>query len=322
MNTTPRQLDRIEPIHRIDRIERGHPLPSGTDSGTPAGAGTRPLAGVLAALSAGIAAVSLAGPVGLDLMRYRTSATTLNQLLGSDAAALLVVAPLGLLTAVLAWRGQRAAPFLAAGVGVFALYTYAQIVIGQEYLRLPGNVERFFPLLLAVFVLAEATVVLALRAAREHVPPPAPRLERTAAVVLLLVAAFLVFGQHLRPMLTAWQDPAALTEYASSPTPFWMVKLMDLGIVVPAAVATAVGLLRRARWARTAMYTMLTGYTCLAVSVAAMGVVMNVNGDPDASAALAGGFAAFALAFVVLTALLYRPLLARRSGPSPADPVG
>jgi hypothetical protein len=60
--------------------------------------------------------------------------------------------------------------------------------------------------------------------------------------VLLLVAAFLVFGQHLRPMIIAWRDPASLTEYASSPTPFWMVKLMDLGIIVPAAVLTAIGL--------------------------------------------------------------------------------
>jgi hypothetical protein len=29
------------------------------------------------------------------------------------------------------------------GVSVYVLYTYAQVIIGQEYLRLPGNVERF-----------------------------------------------------------------------------------------------------------------------------------------------------------------------------------
>ena len=264
----------------------------------------------LVVLAVGIATTSVLGPVGLGLMRYRTSPTTLNQLLGSDAASLFVVAPLTLVAAGLTARRHPVGPLLALGVGVYALYIYAQIIIGQEYLRLPGNVERFFPLLLAVFLVAEAVVVLAWRLA-PPTPRPTPRLERTAAVVLLLVAVFLVFGQHLRPMLTAWRDPTALTEYASSPTPFWMVKLMDLGIIVPAAVATAVGLLKGATWARRAMYVLFTGYTCLAIAVAAMGLVMYANADPDASLGLAGGFLAFAVAFVTLTVFLYRPFVGR-----------
>ncbi|MFG2058595.1 hypothetical protein ACGFI9_31680 [Micromonospora sp. NPDC048930] len=207
----------------------------------------RLLAAALTATAGAIAAASLLGPLGLDLMRYRTSATTLNQLLGSDAAALLAVAPLALAAAVLALRRHPAAPLLATGIGGYALYTYAQVVIGQEYLRLPGNVERFFPLLLTIFLLAEALVVLGWRSIPARLPAPSARLERAASLALLAVAVFLVFGQHLRPMLLAWQDPARLTEYASSPTPFWMVKLMDLGIVVPAAVAAGVGLLRAPR---------------------------------------------------------------------------
>ena len=46
-----------------------------------------------------------------------------------------------------------------------------------------------------------------------------------------------------------------------------------------------------AAWARRAMYAMLTGYTCLAIAVAAMGVVMYANDDPDASLRPAGGSA-------------------------------
>lgn len=55
------------------------------------------------------------------------------------------------------------------------------------------------------------------------------------------------------------------------------------------------------------MYALLTGYSCIAVSVAAMAVVMIVNGDPDASPALVVGFGLFALVFVTLTTALYRP---------------
>jgi hypothetical protein len=63
-----------------------------------------------------------------------------------------------------------------------------------------------------VFLLAEATAVLAWLAVPADLPTPPRRLERTAGVVLLAVAVFLVAGQHLRPMLLAWTQPSALDD--------------------------------------------------------------------------------------------------------------
>ncbi len=275
------------------------------------------LSAAVAVLGVLIAVTSVAGPLLWGVMRYRTSPTTLNQLLGGDAAALFVIAPLAGLASVLVSRRHAAGTLLASGIGVFALYTYTQVIVGQEYLRLPGNVEAFFPLLLAVFVLAGATVVIAWRAMPTRIPALPRRLERIAGGVLLALAVFLVAGRHLRPLLLAWSDPTSLTEYASSPTPFWLVKLMDLGIIVPIATATGVGLLRRAAWARRVMYPLLTAYTLLGVSVTAMGLVMNLHGDPDASLAMTGGFAAFTAVFAALTVALYRPLFARSEQTTP-----
>jgi hypothetical protein len=116
-------------------------------------------------------------------------------------------------------------------------------------------------------------------------------------------------------MLTAWHEPAGLPEYASSPTPFWLVKLMDLGLVVPAALTTAVGLWRHRGWAARAAHVVFTAYTCVGLSVACMALVMLAHGDPDASPAMAAGFGLFALAFVALTVALYRPLFATRRRP-------
>ena len=262
------------------------------------------LAGVLALLAVTTAASAILGPLVLGLLRYRTSPTTLTQLEGSDAAVLFVVVPATILTALLAARRHPAAPPLAAGIAVFTLYTYAQVIVGQEYLRLPGNVERFFPLLLAVFVLAEAVLVLGWRSLPDEPPALGRRLRRIAALALFLVAVFLVLGLHLRTMVLAWQDPGRMTEYVSSPTPFWLVKLMDLGIIVPAALVLGVGLWRNRAWATRPAYVLLTGYTGLAVSVGAMALLMNVRHDPDASLGLAVGFGAFALVFVLLLARL------------------
>lgn len=276
--------------------------------------GRGPLVVLLLLLSAGLVSAPLLGPLVLELMQYRTSPTTLNQLLGSDAAAMFVIAPLCLVAAWLVRRRSLAGPPLAAGIGVYAVYTYAQVIVGQEYLRLPGNVEQFFLLLLAIFVVAEGTLVLAWHLLPEDLPLPSRPFERVTAWVLLAVSAFLVLGLHLPTMITAWTDPGSITEYASAPTPFWLVKLMDLGVVVPVAIAVAVGLLRGHPWARRLVYPLLTGYTCLSVSVFSMAVVMLVDDDPDSSLGLALGFGAFTAALTVLTVGLYRPLL------SPSDP--
>jgi succinate dehydrogenase/fumarate reductase cytochrome b subunit len=266
------------------------------------------LAAVAALLGPAIVVAVLLGPIGVDHLVYRTSDTTLNQLLGSDLAALLVAAPLALAAAALVWRAHPAGPLLATGVGGYAVYTYAQVIVGQEYFRLPGNVERFFPLLLAIFVLGETMVVLGWRHSRSHLPMPTRRLERLTGWVLVLVAVFLVIGLHLPTMLTAWSDPSSMTEYASAPTPFWLVKLMDLGIVVPAALLIGVGLLRHTPWARRAAYPFLAAYAVLSTSVLSMALVMLTNGDPDASLGLAAGFAVFSGALLALGAAWYRPL--------------
>jgi hypothetical protein len=132
-----------------------------------------------------------------------------------------------------------------------------------------------------------------------------------AGIVLLGVAAFLVL-QHLPSFADALRDRPARVEYVSSPTPFWLVKLMDLDLVLPAALTAGIGLLRGRDWARTAGYTIVGAYTLLGASVTGMGITMLVHHDPDASVPVTAGFALFALGFAALCAVLYRPLF----GPS------
>src|SRR5690606_27080981 len=227
-------------------------------------------------------------PLVTDVIRHRTSPTTLNQVVGGDLAGLVVVAPVALLAGLLVLRGHPAGPPLALAPAVWAVYMYAQLVVGQEHLDLPGNVERFFGLYLALFVAGEVVAVLAWRdvaADTAALPTVSRRLERTTGVVLLVIAAFLVVGLHAPTLPDALSDQPTAVQYTSSPTPFWLVKLMDLGIVVPAAVAIGVGLLRRATWARTATFAILGGYTLLSAAVWGMAAVMLANDDPDATLA-------------------------------------
>lgn len=274
------------------------------------------LALLLVLLGLGIATASILGPLGTGALAYRTSDTTLNQIIGGDLAGLAVVAPCALVAAVLVRRRHPLGPVVAIAPGLWAVYMYLQLVVGQEYLQLPGNNERFFPLLLALFVLGQGVAVLSWRvASTAPVPTFGARLERTTGVVLLVLATFLVLGLHLPTLLDAMGDAPARLEYVSSPTAFWVVKVMDLGIVVPAALVIGVGLIRHAAWARRPAVALLGTYTLLSTAVTGMAVVMLANGDPDGTVVNVVSFGLFTL--------LIGGLAARVLGPSqrPTGPV-
>jgi hypothetical protein len=225
-----------------------------------------------------------------------------------------VVAPLAVVAGILVLRGRPGGPVLALAPSVFVVYTYAQLIVGEEYLRLPGNNERYFPLLLGGFILAGGIAVAVWRGLDPAtLPTVSSRLGRTYAVVLAVVAAYLVAGLHLPSLVDALRDVPTRTEYVSSPTPFWLVKLMDLGIVAPVAAVTAVGMWRRSARALATAYAVVGGFTLLAASVTGMAVTMYRRGDPDASLPTVVVFAAFTLTFAGLAATLYRPLVIRRA---------
>jgi len=249
------------------------------------------------------------GPLVLDVIHFRTTASGLNQVRGGDLAALVVVAPVCMAVGRLAWRGHPAAPVLALAPGMFAMYMYSQLILGNEYLHLPGNVERFFPLLLAMFVLAAAIVLHCWGLTQpEGLPVSSRRLERGSGILLVVIAAFVVVGIHLPGLVDALRDHPSGEAYLAMPTTFWVVKFYDLGLVVPAALTVGVGLLRRRQWARKPAYAILGGYILLGWSVAGMAWRMLLNGDPDASLVQGIVMTGLAGAGAVFAYFLYRPL--------------
>ena len=125
---------------------------------------------ILARLSANV----LLGPLGVGLLVWRVSANGLNQTYGADAASLLLVVPATLAAAWL-WRvGHRLAAPLALGVGLATLYYAIAETLGGDYLRYPGNNERFFLLFLALIILSWTIAVRAWSALDASMPRPGP----------------------------------------------------------------------------------------------------------------------------------------------------
>jgi hypothetical protein len=280
-----------------------------TSDGPPTDDGRRTLALGFVALAALITTYVALGPLLSERIRFSTSASGLNQIRGGDLAALCVVVPACLAVAWLIRRGHPAGPVLGLAPATFAMYTYSQLALGNEYLDRPGNLERWFLLLLALFVLAAALAVTCWATSpASSLPPTSRRLERGSGVLLLVMAFFVVVGLHLPSFVDALRSPAEGAAYLATPNTFWVVKFYDLGIVVPAAVAVGVGLLRRRAWARKPAYAILGGYVLLAWSVAGMTWTMAANDDPDASLVISLVMTALAGAGTVFAFFLYRPL--------------
>lgn len=275
--------------------------------------GDRVLGAIMFALAAGIALLSILGPLGSGVLEYHVAADVENQVIGGDAAALALVVPASVLAGILAWQGRGSGAVLALAPTAFAVYLYTQLAIGGDFASRSGNSERFFLLFLLVFLLATAGLVLAWhRASSLRLPDLAPGARRAVTAVLLGVAFFLVVGLHLRGIVALTSGPPYGLEYAQSPAVFLVVKWMDLGLVVPLALITALGVWRRADWSGLLAVAVIGWGALLGSAVAAMAAVMVVNGDPAASIPLTAGFLILAAALLTLAAWLLTPVIRQR----------
>ena len=198
------------------------------------------------------------GPLGFKAIRYHVSTSMMNQLIGLDLVTLLVVAPLAFLVGLLALRRHPSAPVLAIAPGLFTAYILPQYIVGPDYVHLPGNNQRFFLLHLSLFVLGVAVALIGWTTINDdELPDVSDREAFLASRVLFVGALFLVVGLHLPGVIDALSAVPTNAAYLDSPTAFYLVKLMDLGLIVPASIAVGVALTRRSRWAEKIMYPLI-----------------------------------------------------------------
>jgi hypothetical protein len=265
---------------------------------------------VLLLLALGSAMATLLGPLVLGWIQWRVGPNLINQTYGADAAQLVLVTPTALLTAWLWRKRQRVAQPLGLGVGLATLYYAIASVLGADYTYYAGNNERFFLLYLLLIVLA--WIVAARSWAALDPEPPLPGRWLARGFGAFLVAASLVISaawlaQLMDIALTGGlTSTAAALEYAEGPSAFWTVRIVDLGFIVPIAVATGAGLWRSSPFAVKAAYGLAAFMTLQAFAVLAMGTVMVLRNDPTASPVLVAVLAPISFAGAALTVELLR----------------
>ncbi len=264
----------------------------------------------LLALAACLAAAAVLGPLGLGAIDWRVSENLLNQTYGADGATFALLMPAALIAAWAWWRGHRFAAPLSFGIGLASIYYAIASVLGANYTSFAGNNERFFLLFLAIIVLSWTIAARAWTAMDAQPPEPARRLVQGTAVVLVLgglAISFAWLSQLLQIALDgSMADAGQAGEYVDAPSAFWVVRIVDLGFIVPLALWTGVGLWRRSGAALKASYGIAAFLTLEASEVLAMGAVMQLRNDPAASPGLILVLTPISLALGALTLALLR----------------
>jgi hypothetical protein len=263
----------------------------------------------LIALGLALAINSLLGPLVGGVIEYHFSETLIYQGIGLDFVSLVVVAPLCLISAALAFRGHPIARVLGLSLGAYSAYMAVQYAIGPEYKSLPGNNERFFLLHLTLFVLGCATAIRAWSTIDPCALPPTSRPGHRGLGSLLFVLGLLLALRYVPSLVQLVAGEPTFPEYQANPTSFLLIAWMDLGVFATAALVAGVSLIHGQGWAKKALYGIVGWLALVAVAVAAMSVTMRIHEDP---ASTFGQTIAFLAAAAVLTALavwLYWPLV-------------
>ena len=257
-------------------------------------------------LALGMATATVLGPLLRGDITFHVSDSARLQLLGTELVSLALAAPVALVAAILWWRNHRVAPAIAVLPAGYAVYVYTQYIVGPQYDRYPGNNEYFFPLYFALVILGMAIVRhawTALRTAR--VAPPAPAVRYTLAGLLLAFSVVIAAAwiQSIAVVLSGTTRGTTLIAYRADPTLFWVVRLMDLALVLPAAAVAGGALLRGAGARHGRPFALaVTGIgILLGAAVANMALFLLLFNDVSANLV----FLIVIVTWTIVTAILY-----------------
>ena len=193
-----------------------------------------------------VAALSLAASLGgllLDSLYRDKSAFVLSAWRVSDWVTLVVALPLLLLALIFAWKGSARGRIVLMGMLYFVSYNYAYYLFGAAF-------NLFFPVYALLVVLPVVGLIFGLQgidyeAIRRRTETSGAA--RWVSLYMFLWAAILAFawiGQWA-VFVADGQVPQIVTDSGGSTN---LVAAIDLSLVVPVVVASALLLWRRRPW--------------------------------------------------------------------------
>jgi hypothetical protein len=220
------------------------------------------------------------------------------QAIGQDAATLLAGLPLLFTSIILARKKSLRGQLLLAGSLGYMLYTYASYTFMAAYNELFLVYVALFSLSLFAFILALSRMDAEL--VSQKVSAKLPR--RGIAIFLMLIAAFLSLAWlgRIVPPLLAGTPPFGLEAYTTLG-----IQALDLGIIIPASVITAVLLWQKRPWGYTLASVLMIKCLVMGAALIAM-IIGQILVGVTVSMVESIIFSGIALAALVFTVILFR----------------
>ena len=235
--------------------------------------------------------ITVLGPVGFGQIQYRISQSGLYQTEGFDITDLVLLAPILVVGGVLALMKRGIAKYFLILPPLTLFYTGLAFGTGQEYSNpaMPGNVQDYFGLYLALMI---GGIILLLGSITSFEPKDAPRLNlRGLRIYVALMSIFLlVFAGMWVSQVIQVINTGNLSDgsYAASPTAFWSIKYLDLGLTIPVGLIAMILLLSKPRSAYPLVLTFFGFFVTLGTAVNAMALVEVLKNDPALASSAAG----------------------------------
>jgi hypothetical protein len=260
------------------------------------------LAGVLPANGTPYALTNFRGEqvtINARGLYYWDTLSSAAQMQANDLVTLLLGLPLLAVSFWQALRGSLRGRLVLAGTLAFILYTYITMCFGAAYNVLFLVYVALFSLSLFALVLVMLSFDLAALPARFSEKLP----RGWIAGLLCFAAAFLSLAWLGR--IAATFAPGAIPALENTTSLF--IQVMDLGIIVPICVLSAILLLRRRPWGYLLASVGMLKFLTLGTAVSVMGLNMLRLGLPVSAVEL-GVFPAMALTNLVMTIMLLKSI--------------
>ncbi len=252
--------------------------------------------------------IAVLGPLGFGIMEHRTSQSGIYQTTGQDLANLLLLTPLLLIGGILHLRRRDGSKYFLILTSITLIYTGLSYGIGQEWSNpaYVGNIEDYFWLFWAMIV---GGLVIGMSSLSMFTEDDAPEFGRRGLrIYVVLLSIFLLFFALMWSSevfeVIATGDTAS-GSYQSSPTVFWVIRYLDLGVSIPIGFISMYLLLTRPKRAYPIILLFFGFFVTLGTAVNTMAVVQVLSGDPEIAGAAAAGLVIFPVLGILAWAGLY-----------------
>jgi hypothetical protein len=264
----------------------------------------------LVAIACGIILVSIAilGPLGTEMMVHRSSQSAVYQTMGQDLVGMLLMAPLLFAGGILHIAKRDVSKYFLILTPITLLYTGLSYGIGQEWSNTlyPGNIENYFGLFLMLII---GGLILGASSLSQFTEKDAPEFNTKGLYIYVgLMSVFLLFfammwSSDVFEVIATGNNSSG--SYAETPTVFWVIRYLDLGITIPLGYMALYLLITRPKQAYSIILLFFGFFITMGTAVNAMALVQVLSGDPQVAGAAASGIVIFPILGILSYAGLF-----------------